>query len=186
VTVVDLNAERVDAWNSPHLPIHEAGLPKIVRIARDGTNETTAFLPSVGKSVKVAPREPNLVFTTDVKNGIGAADVVLICVNTPTKTYGIGAGFTADLSAVEGASETVARYAKDGAIIVEKSTVPTGTARMIREIVSLWNEPSTHAAHLLTLPSLPDVPVPSRMRVRNRLQPRVPCRGHGRARSDAP
>ncbi|KAH7377075.1 UDP-glucose 6-dehydrogenase [Plectosphaerella cucumerina] len=138
VTVVDLNAERVDAWNSPHLPIHEAGLPKIVRIARDGTNETTAFLPSVGKSVKVAPREPNLVFTTDVKNGIGAADVVLICVNTPTKTYGIGAGFTADLSAVEGASETVARYAKDGAIIVEKSTVPTGTARMIREIMSQY------------------------------------------------
>ncbi|KAH6683654.1 UDP-glucose 6-dehydrogenase [Plectosphaerella plurivora] len=138
VTVVDLNAERVDAWNSPHLPIHEAGLPKIVRIARDGTNETTAFLPSVGKSVKVAPRQPNLTFTTDVKNGIGAADCVLICVNTPTKTYGIGAGFTADLSAVEGASETVARYAKDGAIIVEKSTVPTGTARMIREIMSQY------------------------------------------------
>lgn len=137
VTVVDLNADRVAAWNGPHLPIHEAGLPKIVRIARDGTNEASAVLPSMGKEVKLAARQPNLTFTTDIKNGIGAADIVLICVNTPTKTYGIGAGFTADLSAVEGASETVAKYAKDGAIIVEKSTVPTGTARMIREIVSL-------------------------------------------------
>lgn len=136
MTVVDLNEERVAAWNSGHLPIHEAGLPKIVSIARDGTNETTAFLPSLNKNVQIPARQPNLTFTTDVKNGIGAADIVLICVNTPTKTYGIGAGYTADLSAVEGASETVARYAKDGAVIVEKSTVPTGTARMIGEIVS--------------------------------------------------
>lgn len=136
VTVVDLNAERIAAWNSPHLPIHESGLPKIVRIARDGTNETTAFLPAMNKTLNIAPRSANLVFSTDVENGIRAADIVLICVNTPTKTYGIGAGFTADLSAVEGASETVAKFAKNGAVIVEKSTVPTGTARMIREIVS--------------------------------------------------
>ncbi|KXH25855.1 nucleotide sugar dehydrogenase [Colletotrichum simmondsii] len=136
VNVVDLNADRIAAWNSPHLPIHEAGLPKIVRISRDGTNEATAFLPSVSNSVKIAPRKPNLTFTTDVQRCIGEADIVLICVNTPTKTYGLGAGYTADLSALEGASETVAKYAKDGAVIVEKSTVPTGTARMIREIVS--------------------------------------------------
>ncbi|ROT38002.1 UDP-glucose 6-dehydrogenase [Sodiomyces alkalinus F11] len=138
VTVVDLNAERVAAWNSPHLPIHETGLPKIVRIARDGTNETTAFLPTINKTIKVAPRTPNLTFSTDLENGIGAADIVLICVNTPTKTYGIGAGMTADLSAVEGASETVAKYAKNGAVVVEKSTVPTGTARMIREILAQY------------------------------------------------
>lgn len=136
VNVVDLNADRIAAWNSPHLPIHEAGLPKIVRIARDGTNDATALLPSVGKSVKLASRKPNLCFTTDVKRCIGEADIVLICVNTPTKTYGLGAGYTADLSALEGASETVAKYAKNGAVIVEKSTVPTGTARMIKEIVS--------------------------------------------------
>ncbi|KAL2752021.1 hypothetical protein ACRALDRAFT_2114172 [Sodiomyces alcalophilus JCM 7366] len=138
ITVVDLNAERIAAWNSPHLPIHESGLPKIVRIARDGTNETTAFLPAMNKTVNVAAREPNLIFSTDVENGIRAADIVLICVNTPTKTYGIGAGFTADLSAVEGASETVAKYAKNGAVIVEKSTVPTGTARTIREILAQY------------------------------------------------
>ncbi|KAK2025685.1 nucleotide sugar dehydrogenase [Colletotrichum zoysiae] len=138
VNVVDLNAERIAAWNSPHLPIHEAGLPKIVRIARDGTNETTAFLPSAGKAVKLAPRKPNLTFTTDVERCINEADIVLICVNTPTKTYGLGAGYTADLSALEGASETVAKFAKPGAVIVEKSTVPTGTARMIRSIMAQY------------------------------------------------
>ncbi|OLN96032.1 UDP-glucose 6-dehydrogenase [Colletotrichum chlorophyti] len=138
VNVVDLNEDRIAAWNSPHLPIHEAGLPKIVRIARDGTNETTTFLPSAGKSLQLPPRQPNLVFTTDVQRCISEADIVLICVNTPTKTYGLGAGYTADLSALEGASETVAKCAKDGAVIVEKSTVPTGTARMIREIMAQY------------------------------------------------
>ncbi|CAI0641965.1 UDP-glucose 6-dehydrogenase [Colletotrichum fructicola] len=138
VNVVDLNSDRIAAWNSPHLPIHEAGLPKIVRIARDGTNETTAFLPAIGKSLKLGSRKPNLVFTTDVQRCIGEADIVLICVNTPTKTYGLGAGYTADLSALEGASETVAKYARPGAVIVEKSTVPTGTARMIKEIMAQY------------------------------------------------
>ncbi|TDZ54523.1 UDP-glucose 6-dehydrogenase [Colletotrichum trifolii] len=142
VNVVDLNADRIAAWNSPHLPLPEAGLPKIVRIARDGTNETTAFLPSVGRSLKLAAREPNLFFSTDVRRCIGEADVVLICVNTPTKTYGLGAGYTADLSALEGASETVAKYAKNGAVVVEKSTVPTGTARMINEIMAQYQPDS--------------------------------------------
>ncbi|KAF3354551.1 hypothetical protein VD0004_g355 [Verticillium dahliae] len=135
VNVVDLNADRVAAWNSPHLPIHEAGLPKIVRIARDGTQKTSAILPGLDKTVELPARQPNLFFSTDVQHGISTAEIVLICVNTPTKTYGIGAGYTADLSAVEGASETVAKYAKDGAVIVEKSTVPTGTARMIHQIM---------------------------------------------------
>jgi UDPglucose 6-dehydrogenase len=112
VTVVDLNEQRVRAWNSAHLPIHEDGLLNVVRAARDGTLD----------SGRKKGRQPNL----------------FICVNTPTKTHGLGAGAMADLSAVESAARSVAQHARDGAIIVEKSTVPCGTARMIQDIVSTY------------------------------------------------
>jgi UDPglucose 6-dehydrogenase len=133
--VVDLDVQRIAAWNSAHLPIHEVGLPKVVRIARDGANETVAILPSLGKTVELPARQPNLIFSTRVADCVSRAEIILICVNTPTKTYGIGAGFTADLSSLAGATEMVAKHMKDGAIVVEKSTVPTGTAKMIKEIV---------------------------------------------------
>ena len=135
VNVVDLNEARIATWNSAHLPIHEPGLPKIVRIARDGTNAATIDLPGLG-SVSLPDRTPNLIFSTKVQEAIGEADIVFICVNTPTKLYGVGAGASADLSILESATGTIAKYAKDGAIVVEKSTVPCGTAHMIREIVS--------------------------------------------------
>jgi len=135
VNVVDLNEHRIATWNSSHLPIHEPGLPKIVRIARDGTNASTIDLPGVG-SISLPKRNPNLVFSTRVQDSIAEADIVFICVNTPTKLYGLGAGASADLSILESATTMIAKNAKQGAIIVEKSTVPCGTARMIRDIVS--------------------------------------------------
>lgn len=64
------------------------------------------------------------------------ADIIFICVNTPTKMYGLGAGASADLGALEAATRTIAKHAKTGAVIVEKSTVPCGTARIISDIVS--------------------------------------------------
>jgi UDPglucose 6-dehydrogenase len=133
--VVDLNQDRVATWNSAHLPIHEPGLPKIVRIARDGTSPSTIDLPGLG-TVSILKRTPNLTFSTKVAESIAEADIVFICVNTPTKLYGLGAGATADLSILESATTTIAKNAKGGAIIVEKSTVPCGTAHMIRDIVS--------------------------------------------------
>lgn len=135
VNVVDLSQEKVAAWNSAHLPIHENGLPKIVRIARDGTSDSMIDLPGLG-TVSIPKRTPNLTFSTRVTESIAEADIVFICVNTPTKLYGVGAGATADLSILESATSMIAKSAKDGAIIVEKSTVPCGTAHMIRDIVS--------------------------------------------------
>jgi UDPglucose 6-dehydrogenase len=135
VNVVDLSHEKVAAWNSPHLPIHENGLSKIVRIARDGTSPSVIDLAGVG-TVSIPKRTPNLTFSTRVTDSIAEADIVFICVNTPTKLYGVGAGATADLSILESATSMIARYAKGGAIIVEKSTVPCGTANMIQDIVS--------------------------------------------------
>ena len=136
VNVVDLNEQRIKDWNSNHLPIYEDGLLKVVRTARDGTLDTEVNIRGSSRSFKLAARSPNLVFSSKVTEAVAVADVVFICVNTPTKTYGLGAGSMADISMVEGASRDVAKHAKKGAIIVEKSTVPCGTARVIQDIVS--------------------------------------------------
>jgi UDPglucose 6-dehydrogenase len=117
VTVVDLNAERIAAWNSPdlaRLPVYEPGLDAVVGRAR-------------GR---------NLHFSTAVEAAIGAADMVFISVNTPTKTRGVGAGQASDLKWVEASARSVARAARGHTIVVEKSTLPVRTAAVIQTILA--------------------------------------------------
>lgn len=113
VHVVDVNAERIAAWQSDRLPIFEPGLEDIVRSAR-------------GR---------NLSFSTDVDAGIRAADIVFIAVNTPTKTYGMGAGRAADLKYIESCARRIADVVESDTIIVEKSTVPVRTAELVKTIM---------------------------------------------------
>lgn len=114
VHVVDLNASRIAAWNSDTLPIYEPGLADVVRQRR-------------GK---------NLRFSTDVHGGIEAADIIFVAVNTPTKTYGVGAGRAADLRFIESVARTIAQHANGPKIIVEKSTIPVKTAETIKDILA--------------------------------------------------
>lgn len=117
VTVVDINEERIKAWNDEdltNLPIYEPGLPEVVQKAR-------------GK---------NLFFSTQVDEAIAAADMVFISVNTPTKTYGKGKGMAADLKYVELCARQIARVATSDKIVVEKSTLPVRTAQAIKTILS--------------------------------------------------
>ncbi|KAI0173151.1 nucleotide sugar dehydrogenase [Hypoxylon sp. FL1284] len=156
VTVVDKNAERIRRWNSQHLPIYEPGLGDIVRIARDGSrpfrfiNEPTdlnrrpgPLTPSDSSllqpeaQVTVPARPPNLIFSIQVGKFIGEADIVLIAVNTPTKVTGVGAGRATDMAYFEAIAGMVAMYAREGAIIVEKSTVPCRTADMVRKTMAI-------------------------------------------------
>ncbi len=113
VTVVDLNEKRIAAWNSDHLPVYEPGLDEIVKERR-------------GK---------NLFFSTEVKPAIAAADIIFVSVNTPTKTYGVGAGRAADLRYIESVARTIAEVATTPKIIVEKSTIPVKTAETIQQII---------------------------------------------------
>lgn len=165
VTVVDLNETRIRRWNSRHPPIYEPGLEDIVRVARDGTQktffdaepglsvpadvETLADAPGSSRSAfggaaahqrgttTILPaRQPNLFFSTEVGQSIAEADIVLVAVNTPTKTRGAGKGCATDMTAFEAVTADVARHARPGAIIVEKSTVPCLTAAMVQETVS--------------------------------------------------
>ncbi|KAM3500400.1 hypothetical protein MY10362_006438 [Beauveria mimosiformis] len=152
VTVVDRDQTRIRRWNSRHPPIYEPGLHDIVRIARDGSretffsNEATSDADTVNSDfgdLRVAPRQSNLFFTTDVAGSIAEADVVLISVNTPTKERGIGAGSATDMTAFEAVTAVVAQNAREGAIIVEKSTVPCRTAQLVAETISM-HRPGVH------------------------------------------
>ena len=114
VRVVDMNAARIAAWCSGTLPVYEPGLDEVVK-------------KTLGK---------NLHFSTDVKGGIEAADIVFVAVNTPTKSYGVGAGRAADLRFIESVARTIAECASGPKIIVEKSTIPVKTAETIKDILA--------------------------------------------------
>ena len=117
VTVVDLNEQRIKAWNSEdlkQLPVYEPGLDEVIRRTR-------------GR---------NLFFSTAIEDSIKSADMVFISVNTPTKLKGLGAGQASDLKWVEACARQVANYASGHTIVVEKSTLPVRTAVAIKTILS--------------------------------------------------
>lgn len=142
VTVVDRDTTRIRRWASEHPPIYEPGLHDIVRIARDGGRETKVTNGEEGE-ITIPTREPNLFFSTDVAKHIGEADIVLVAVNTPTKYRGVGAGSATDMTAFEAVTAVVAQYAREGAIIVEKSTVPCRTAQLVADTLSM-HRPGVH------------------------------------------
>jgi len=116
VTVVDLNSNRIDAWNDPdvnNIPIYEPGLAELVKSSRN----------------------KNLFFSTDVDQAIREAEMIFISVNTPTKTYGKGKGMAADLKYIELCARQIARVATSDKIVVEKSTLPVRTAQALKSIL---------------------------------------------------
>lgn len=133
VDVLDKDPRRVRRWNSPHLPIYEPGLVDIVRVSRDGAG---ARLRDASIQDTAVDRIPNLFFTTDSQTSLAKADVVMLAVNTPTKTFGVGGGRATNMTTFDAAAKEVALYARPGTIIVEKSTVPCGTAQRVRKMVS--------------------------------------------------
>ena len=126
VNVVDINEERIKKWNGAinQLPIFENGLAEIISDYR-------------GK---------NLFFSNDIKNSIELADIIFISVNTPIKSYGIGAGEASDLRWVESSAREISKYAKGHTIVVEKSTLPVKTAEIIKSILESTNQKSVDNA----------------------------------------
>jgi UDPglucose 6-dehydrogenase len=117
VTVVDINPKRIEQWNSDRLPIYEPGLEDVVKPAR-------------GK---------NLFFSTDIPTGIRESDIIFVSVNTPTKTFGTGAGMAADLQYWEKTAREIRDHAESDKIIVEKSTFPVRTAFAMERILTNEN-----------------------------------------------
>lgn len=120
VNVVDINEARIAQWNSEELPIYEPGLLDVVKESR-------------GR---------NLTFTTNVDDSIRDAQMVFISVNTPTKTFGVGAGRAANLEYVEKCARKIADVSEGHKIVVEKSTLPVRTAEAVKTILSQCSKAS--------------------------------------------
>ena len=110
VTCVDVDAQKIDALNEGRIPIYEPGLDEMV--ARNA-------------------REGRLHFSTALADAVPEADLVFIAVGTPTRR---GDGH-ADLQYVYAAAKEVARHLSGYTVIVDKSTVPVGTARQVARII---------------------------------------------------
>lgn len=113
ITVVDIDAQRIAAWQSDELPIYEPGLADLVRQSRNR----------------------NLFFSTDIPAGISAADIIFVSVNTPTKSFGQGAGRAADLQYWEKTARQIRECSTTDKIVVEKSTLPVRTAEAMKRIL---------------------------------------------------
>jgi UDPglucose 6-dehydrogenase len=109
VTCVDKDAAKLAMLRRGKIPIYEPGLEELVK-----RNKT----------------EGRLVFTSDLSKAVKAAEVVFIAVGTPQGEDG-----SADLRHVMGVARDIARAMNGYKVIVNKSTVPVGTAEKVREVV---------------------------------------------------
>jgi UDPglucose 6-dehydrogenase len=105
----DMNPARAEQLSAGQLPIFEPGLDdKLVEALATG----------------------RLSFTSDPAAATSDADVIFLCVGTPT-----GLGGMPDMSQVEGAAHAVAPHLKEGAVVVNKSTVPVGSGNWVRTMI---------------------------------------------------
>src|SRR5688500_13452976 len=114
IVIVDINEERIAAWQSDQLPIYEPALNEIVH----------------------QTREKNLFFSTDINRHIAEADIIFVSVNTPTKMFGQGAGRAADLQYWEKTARQILENSTSSKIVVEKSTLPVRTAEAMERILN--------------------------------------------------
>jgi UDPglucose 6-dehydrogenase len=122
VVVVDVDEAKIRAWQSDRLPIYEPGLAEIVEGVR-------------GK---------NLFFSTEIERHIAEAEVIFVCVGTPTKAFGQGAGKAADVQYCERAARQILENSTTSKIVVEKSTVPVRTAEAMEYILNSNGDRGLH------------------------------------------
>ena len=116
VVCLDVNPEKIETLNQGGIPIYEPGLEEVVRRNRS---------------------EGRLVFTTDAEMAIDHGKVIFIAVGTPQDEDG-----SADLTYVLAAARSIGKLMKGPKIIVDKSTVPVGTAEKVAaEIRSVTSHP---------------------------------------------
>jgi UDPglucose 6-dehydrogenase len=110
VTCIDINKEKIDSLNRGNVPIYEPGLSELIR-----------------QNVSAG----RLRFTTSYYEALTDAEIVFICVGTPSGVDG-----EADLRYVRMAAETIAETMDHPLIIVNKSTVPVGTGDWVADIIT--------------------------------------------------
>lgn len=114
VVCIDSNAKKIERLKQGEIPIYEPGL---------------------GDLVKKNVERGKLIFTTDIKSFAPKADLIFIAVGTPARR---GDG-VADLRYVFESAKQIAANLSGYTVIVDKSTVPVGTARKVRELIKQEN-----------------------------------------------
>ncbi len=110
VTCVDKDGSKIELLNSGKVPIYEPNLESLI-------------------SKNVA--DGRLSFSTNLKRAVGQSQIIFIAVGTPSKNDG-----SADLSQVEEVAGEIACSLNDYKVIVNKCTVPVGTARKLKQIIA--------------------------------------------------
>jgi UDPglucose 6-dehydrogenase len=110
VTCVDIDKNKVDRLSSGEITIYEPGLEKL-------------FQRNL--------RDNRLFFTTSLEKGIENAEIIFLALPTPP-----GADGAADLSFVLKVADDIGKLLKRYTIIIDKSTVPVGTSRKVREVIA--------------------------------------------------
>ncbi len=108
VICVDNDESKIESLTSGEVPFYEPGLKDIL---------------------DMNVREGRLRFTTDLKNGVENSEVIFIAVGTPP-----GANHEADLTSVLAVAKLIGEYANGDKVVVDKSTVPVGTAKKVEKI----------------------------------------------------
>ena len=109
VICFDIDAVKIDLLNKGIIPIYEPGLEEVYK-----------------RNLEAG----RIRFTTDTQNAVQESEIIFICVDTPTNEHK-----EADLSAVENVARVIGEYINDYKIVVNKSTVPVGTADIVKKII---------------------------------------------------
>nr|MBF0222722.1 UDP-glucose/GDP-mannose dehydrogenase family protein [Desulfobulbaceae bacterium] len=115
VICMDKDQSKIDSLNKGKIPIYEPGLDVLV-----------------DKNVK----EGRLSFTSEIADAVKTAQAIFIAVGTPTSRRGDG---YADLTYIYAATKDIAKHLDGYTVVVDKSTVPVGTARQVRRILAEEN-----------------------------------------------
>lgn len=109
VICLDVDQAKVNLLKNGKMPIYEPGLEEIFQRNLKGGR---------------------LKFTMDAKTAVTASEIIFVCVGTPAN-----AQHEADLSAVVSVAATIGRHMDDYKVVVNKSTVPVGTADLVEKII---------------------------------------------------
>jgi UDPglucose 6-dehydrogenase len=110
VFCLDVDQRKIDVLNNGGVPIHEPGLLEIIARNR---------------------KAKRLTFSTDIKAAVAHGDIQFVAVGTPPDEDG-----SADLQYVLAAARNIGKYMEGFKVIVDKSTVPVGTARRVAAVVA--------------------------------------------------
>ena len=110
VMCFDIDRDKISELSEGRLPIYEPGLTEIFKRNLDAGR---------------------LRFTTDTVEAMQGSDIIFICVGTPENAAG-----EADLTAVKQVATAIGKYMNGYKVVVNKSTVPVGTADMVAEIIN--------------------------------------------------